>query len=48
MSEKPIRAQTDRLAVYQLEDFGGPDDEYNGSCGHKVNNSLIFMGVDNM
>lgn len=36
------RKQTDRLAVDQLEDFGGPDDEYDGSCAHKVNNRVNF------
>lgn len=40
--------QTDRLAVYKLEDFSGPDDEYDGSCGHKVNTGLILMSVNNM
>lgn len=39
------RKQTDRLAVHQLEDFGGPDDEYDGSCGHKVNNGVTLMSV---
>lgn len=39
------RKQTDRLAVHQLEDFGGPDDEYDGSCPHKVNNGVTLMSV---
>lgn len=28
------RKHTDRLTVHQLEDFGGPDDEDDGGCGH--------------
>lgn len=31
-----ISKQTDRLAIHPLEDFGGPNYEYDGSCRHKV------------
>lgn len=47
-NQQQSRKQTDPLAVDQLEDFGGPDDEYDRSCGNKVNTGLLLMSVNNM
>lgn len=42
------RKQTDRLAVHQLEDSGGPDDDYDGSCGHKENTAHLLTSPNDM